>query len=117
MESLADFLGVRHPLQEEQAQPAALEDFAAITDPVEFCQHILASREFRQYILNGIVVGDIPPAILGRVMDQGWGKAPERIEHTGKDGRPIETITEVRRVVVRPGQLEELELAELETTH
>jgi phage terminase small subunit len=30
------------------------------------------------------------------------GIFPDKVEHTGKDGGPIETVTEVKRVVVRP---------------
>ena len=99
MESLATFLGTLDPRPEDR-RPAASDIVTSleITDPKEFCRRILESLEFRQYIMNGIVLGDLPPAILCRVMDHGWGKPAERVEHTGKDGGPV--VTEVRRVIV-----------------
>ena len=66
----------------------------------EFAALVVHSHEFKRYIVNGLTIGDIPPAILCRLMDYAWGKPTERVEHTGKDGAPIETITEVRRVLV-----------------
>ena len=67
----------------------------------EFCTLVLESVEFRAYIVRGLVCRDLPSAVLCRLIDHGWGKPPERIEHTGPNGQPIETITEVRRVIVR----------------
>lgn len=99
MQSLAEFLGASDPRPEDARPASDFEALADVADPVVFCQRVLETREFRQYIMSGIVLGDIPPAIMGRVMDHAWGKPPERIEHTGKDGAPI--ITEVRRVIVR----------------
>jgi hypothetical protein len=98
-QSLGEFLGTIDPRPEDMRQAEGFDSYADLP-PTEFCKRILASREFRQYIMNGIVLGDIAPAILLRVMDQGWGRPPSKVELTGKDGQPIETITEVRRVVV-----------------
>lgn len=107
--SLADVLAVGDPRSEEARQLAeelpsepTLDGAVDISDPKAFCERILASREFRQYIMHGIVIGDLPPAIVARVMDHGWGKPPEKHEHTGANGEPIKTVTEVRRVIVRP---------------
>jgi len=86
-------------LHPEDAPPLITTPISELTGK-EFSQAVLDSREFREYIINGIKMRDIPPAILCRVIDHGWGKPPDRIEHTGKDGNPIETITEVRRVIV-----------------
>ena len=66
-----------------------------------FSEAVLNSEEFRFYIIEGLTEKTIPPAVLCRLIDHGWGKPPDRVEHTGKDGLPIETITEVRRVIVR----------------
>lgn len=103
-QSLADLLDVEDPRPEDARADLPLEDETVaaldISDPKEFCKKILESREFRRYIMHGIVLGDIPPAVLSRVMDQGWGKVTEKLEHTGKDGKPIE-VTEIRRVLVR----------------
>ena len=65
----------------------------------EFADNVLQSWEFREYIISGLKTGKIPQSIILRFMDyaEGWGRPPERIEHTGKDG---DIITEVRRVVI-----------------
>lgn len=93
MQTLADYFGT----SEEPATPGAvrLED---ITDSKAFALAILDSKEFRQYIINGLTLGELPSAIVCRLMDYGWGKPAERIEHTGKDGEPI--VTEVRRIII-----------------
>ncbi len=92
-QSLADFLGVEPG--NTPSEPRT-DDLLNISDPTTFCQRVLNSREFRQYILNGITLGDIPPAVMCRIIDHAWGKPVDHVEHTGK----VETITEVRRVVV-----------------
>lgn len=69
-----------------------------------FCKSIVESAEFRRYILNGIVCGDLPSAVLCKVMDHAWGRPPEHLEHTGANGQPIE-ITRIERVVVYPKSL------------
>jgi len=71
----------------------------------EFALEIVSSPEFVTYIKNGVMCGDLPSAIVCRLMDYAWGKPPDRVEHTGKDGNPI--VTEVRRVVVHVGETEE----------
>lgn len=106
MQSLAEFLGTTPEAPASETQQ--LEDIAG--DAKTFCEAVLNSFEFRQYIVHGLTLGSLPPAILIRVMDMaGWQKPPERVEHTGRDGQPIETITEVRRVVVRVPQDEQVE--------
>ena len=77
-----------------------LEDIAG--DAETFCKAVLNSYEFRQYIVHSLTLGSIPAAVMIRIMDTaGWQKPPDRVEHTGKDGQPIETVTEVRRIVIR----------------
>lgn len=95
--SLAEALGTLPPVEGDGAPMPRLED---ITDSKAFAKAVLESREFRQYIVNGLTLGDLPSAILCRLMDYGWGKPVERVEHSGPDGQPIETVAEVRRVVV-----------------
>lgn len=99
-QTLADILGVQDQRPEDVRPATDFEELVDISDPTIFCQRILQTREFRQYIMNGIVLGDLPPAIVGRIMDHALGKPPERIEHTGKDGAPIESVTEVRRIII-----------------
>ncbi len=95
-QSLADFLDAKDPRKPEDIPQSDFEQLIDVSDPKEFCQRIMKTREFRQYIMNGFVLGDIPAAIVGRIMDHGVGKPVEHIEHSGK----IETVTEVRRVIV-----------------
>jgi len=100
MESLADTLGLTTKMPDD-GRPR-LED---ITDAKAFAQAVLTSPEFRTYIVSKLTLGELPPAVITRLMDYAWGKPAERVEHTGKDGQPIETITEVRRVIIRTGDL------------
>lgn len=97
-QSLADYLGVEHP--DAPSQPAS-DPLIDITDPDAFCEAVIKSREFRSYIMLGLRLGNLPgfSSILKYVLERHWGKVPDRVEHTGKDGDPI--ITEVRRVIVR----------------
>jgi hypothetical protein len=97
-QTLADYLGVS---QAQAVLPACLEDIA--DDAESFCKAVLNSREFRSYIVNSLVLGSIPAAVMLRVMDMaGWQKPPDRVEHAGVDGAPIEVITRIVRVVVTP---------------
>ena len=81
----------------QAAADAPLVERACLTGKA-FAEAVLTSEEFRLYIIEGLTNRDLPPAVLCRLMDHGWGKAPDRVEHTGKDGEPI--VTEVRRVIV-----------------
>jgi hypothetical protein len=116
--SLADFLGnpeadpSEHPeleaAQQLRAEPEAREAEEAFylesLSGREFADAILSSRIFRRYIIDGMRAGEIPASVVTRFFDYAtnWGKPPDRVEHTGKDGAPIETVTTVRRVVVYP---------------
>jgi hypothetical protein len=97
-QSLGEFLGTIDPRPEDMRQAEGFDSYADLP-PTEFCKRILASREFRQYIMNGIVLGDIAPGILTRIMDAaGWPKSPDKVEV--KD-------TTVRVEDLTPEQLEE----------
>lgn len=106
MQSLADFLGVSVAKSEDDKvsrdgiTASNDERFEKLTGK-EFAVAVLDSPEFRRYIVAGLILGDLPAAILCRLIDHGWGKPPDRLEHTGKDGNPIETVTEIRRTIVR----------------
>lgn len=97
--SLAEYLGTKPDSVDDERSPSSLFEAAEKLTATEFCDAVLNSYEFRQYIVNGLTLGTLSAAIIGRIMDQSWGKPLERHEHTGKDGQPI--VTEVRRVVVR----------------
>jgi len=113
MQSLADFLGTApsdgHPEPDFYDKKLTAK---------EFCEAVLNSLEFRRYIVNGLTLGVIPPAILLRIADYGWGKPIERVEHTGVDGGPV--VTEIRRVIVK-AQLdveeESVHVAQKQVTH
>lgn len=117
-QTLADLLGASE-------LPARLEDVAG--DAKAFCEAVLNSAEFRQYVVSGLLLGSIPAAILSRVMDvAGWPKSADVHKLVGANGGPIETVTEVRRVIVDPSaekqqqQFEEEEAARARsryTTH
>lgn len=125
--SLADFLGEPEADPSEslpEPRPASPEEQEAFylesLSGREFADAILSSRIFRRYIIDGMRLGTIPATVMTRFFDYAtnWGKPPDRIEHTGRDGRPIETVTEVRRVIVR--QNADFELPDLnmpERTH
>ena len=113
MDSLADYLGLNTHASDD-GRPR-LED---ISDAKTFARAVLDSPEFRQYIVSKLTIGDLPPAIICRLMDYAWGKPAERVEHTGKDGAPIESITEVRRVLIRADHQEDLDSPDIPmTTH
>lgn len=105
MKTLAEHLGVVDPRPVEKQSKDDFDTLIDVTDPVDFCKRVVASREFRQYVLSGIVLGDLPPAVMTRIIDHAWGKPAERVEHTGK----VEMITEVRRVVVQAASESEQE--------
>ncbi len=94
LQTLAESLGIEDtyvPLAENR-EPQTIQ---------EFCESVLTSKEYRQSIRDRIALGNLPPAIELRLYDYAYGKPVDKVEHTGKDGNPIETITEVRRVIVR----------------
>ncbi len=92
IETLADFLG-----HDEPSPPPAFRELTV----QEFCRGILQSQEYRQSVLDRVTLGTLPAAVECKMYEYAYGKPPDRVEHTGKDGQPIETITEVRRVIVR----------------
>lgn len=119
--SLAEFLGTSEPTL-DKPEPTRLEDIA---DGQEFAKAVLNSIEFRRYIVNSLLLGEIPAAVLLRVMDLAgptWQQPPKRLQHVGEGGGPI--VTEVRRVIVHVhDSLDEDDAADrvvrklIETTH
>ena len=107
IESLADFLGTSATAS-QQPDLVQLEDVSG--SPEEFCKAVLDSREFRQYIVNGFVLGSIPQSVVMRIMDTaGWPNLSKKLELTGKDGEPVEIIRRIVRVVVDPRARREAE--------
>lgn len=104
-QSLADYLGVTPPLPGETSE--LLDERVQFDDPKTFAMAVLNSMDFRRYLINAFTFGNVPAGIVLRIMELAWGKPVERVEHTGKDGAPIESITEVRRVVVHVASRDE----------
>ncbi len=96
-ESLAQALGVIDP--QKGATPEADPSWETLEGKA-FCEAVVKSPDFRTYIVLGLRLGNLPAAVLCRVLDHAWGKPPDKVELTGKDGKPIEHVTEVRRTIV-----------------
>src|SRR5688572_28728761 len=72
--SLADVLELEDPAEHPRHNGTRIDEqkLSRMT-PKQFARGILQSPEFRTYIKNGIVAGDIPSAIVLRLMDvAGW---------------------------------------------
>lgn len=74
-QSLADYLGTSEPVPDA---PAA-EPMARLSAK-KFSEAVLNSPEFHRYVVNSLSLGDIPPAIITRMMDYAWGKPVEKLE-------------------------------------
>ncbi len=135
-QSLADFLGVDNIPKDDLPESSPVVSTAPPEPPLislervdigklsahEFAEILVNSLEFRRYLVFGLTLGNLPgfTSILGRVLDHLWGKAPDKLELTGKDGQPFEVVTEVRRVIIRNdtrSQFEEELEAPKVTTH
>jgi hypothetical protein len=90
--------------------PVSLEDCVTLSGKA-FAEAVLRSDEFRLYITEGLNERTLPPAVLCRLIDHGWGKPPDRVELTGKDGEPVKTITRIVSVIVDPAPATESEHA------
>lgn len=113
-QSLADYLGVQQPADASPEPSGSVYKIPEHLDAKEFAQRFLSSPEFKRYLVNSLTLGEIPPAVITRMMDYAWGKPVERVEHSGKDGAPI--VTEVRRVIIH-AHLEPEPLDEPMITH
>lgn len=82
----------------------------------EFARKIVQSREYRMALITRVIQGELPPAVEIRLLDLAFGKPPDHVEHTGRDGEPIKTITEVRRVIVHAEDYDE-ESKQVYVTH
>lgn len=123
MKSLAEMLGVPDPKDVDLAEKLKVLEPYADMDGGQFSEAVLNSPDFRLYVILHLRLGTLPPAVLTRLMDhaKSWGKVPNKMEHTGADGKPIQVVTEVRRVIVRADehdqQFEQQEPARAATTH
>ena len=76
MQSLYDSLHVPNP----QAPAASVDPWPEKMTGKEFAELVVGSVEFRQFILIGVSTGELPAAIVTRLMDYAWGKPVERLE-------------------------------------
>ena len=98
--------------------PDAEPDPLLVLTGKAFSKAVLESVQFREYVVRGLLLRDIPPAVLCRLMDHGWGKPPDRIEHT-LDDRSLENMTPERvreKLVHAQRLLQLLEAAQTEDT-
>ena len=66
---------------------------ALLNDPHVVARYHIMARE-----------GRLPPDVLKQLMNYDWGRPPEKVELTGKDGGPVSVI---RRVIVDPEHKDE----------
>ncbi len=95
MQSLAEFLGT-HRTEDESLEPTELPQLTV----KDFCRGVLESCEYRQSVLDRVRLGSLPPAVELMMYARAYGAVPDRVEHVGDDGGPIEVITRVVRIVV-----------------
>lgn len=109
MQTLSDFLGLLpDPKPDPMVDQAQHESAPAATVSIEErARTILESPEYFASVMRRINLGILPPAIEARFYDYAYGKPAERVEHTGKNGQPIETITRIERVIVPAPTFEE----------
>lgn len=76
--SLADFLGIDPP-----APPAPAPDYENMSGQ-EFAKQIIRSFEFRSYLKSGLYDGNLPAAVVTKLMDHAWGKPADKLEFEDK---------------------------------
>lgn len=72
----------------------------------KFCSDIIDSPEFRRYIKEGIETNTLPPTVASKIFEYAFGKPPDKVEVTGPDGKPIETVTKIIREIIDVTQSE-----------
>ncbi len=97
-QSLAELLGSNDDHESALSSIRQPESFDEPMTAEEFATKILESQVFRTYIINGLTLGELPSAIVCRLMDYGWGKPLERVVHSGPNGGPL--IAVVERVII-----------------
>ena len=87
-----DVMPLPAPDSVEQS-PSVVDELLDITDSKEFAKAILDTREFREYIIDGLRRRDLPSSVMLRLMDyaEGWGKPVEKVEV--KDTTPVSDLT------------------------
>ena len=104
MQSLAEALGTTN--DKAQAGPSLLTAQPATAE--EFAEAFLSSIEFRQYLVNALTLGELPAAVILRMMDYAkhWGKPVERVEIDDRR-ESFETMSK-EQIVQRIAQLQAL---------
>lgn len=99
MQSLYDVLRVG---QKEDPGSATTDLSLASVTPETFCRALLESAQYREYLRDRILFKTLPPAIEVLIYHYAFGKPVERVEHSGRDGKPIEITRIVREIVDTP---------------
>ena len=98
MKKLSDILQLTDVIdaQEGMGDSSVIEN-TELENPTAqaFSMLILESKEYRQSLLRRILEDRLPPAVETKLMDYGWGKPKETVEHRVK-------ITRVVREIVDP---------------
>lgn len=77
-ETLAEYLGVVDP-RTPSTPPASAVDLSTLSAK-KFFQFVVRSPEYRQSILNRIVLGELPAAVEVTILHYAHGKPVERVE-------------------------------------
>jgi hypothetical protein len=110
MESLFDALKLPEP---EHPETGATDWREKPLSAKEFAEKVVASREFRNYVVNGIQQRDLPQSVMCRILDHAWGQPVKRVEVNDKTVRPYEAAT-TEELKARLARLTTL-VSELET--
>jgi hypothetical protein len=95
MKKLADILGIANAFDIDP-MPTTVIERQEVENPTaqQFALSILESPEYRQSLLRRILTDDLPPAVETKLMDYGWGKPKETIEHLVKTTRVVREIVD-----------------------
>jgi hypothetical protein len=95
LQSLAKFLGVQDPEKPNEpfGLPAETVELPAPTadmDDSAFCRGVIASTQYRESLLRRLITDSLPSAVETMLWERAHGRVAQRVEHTGKEGKPIE---------------------------
>ena len=95
MKRLSDILGIANAFDIDP-MPTTVIERQELENPTaqQFALAILESDEYRQSLLRRILTDDLPPAVETKLMDYGWGKPKETIEHQVKVTRVVREIVD-----------------------
>lgn len=105
--TLLEFLsGESAKTAEPAAETKSAREYLSCDNVKDFCKGILQSREYRQSLLDRIILGDLAPQIETRLYDYAYGKPVERVEFKDTSD-PVDEFT-VEQCLERIEQLKEI---------